>query len=188
MEWLLLKRWPLTRFKNPVDARTSLEQKPIFSLNRPHLLKPETGMSLLEAVVVLSILAATAAAVVPSLISWRVGLRLQSTINELMADLQSAKALAAKHNTTMTVQFEPAERRYQISYADEDGLVITLKKETLHPEVRVDSTHPDYTLANHRLAFTSRGGATPGTLVVSDCAGKSRKIVISSIGRIRTEN
>jgi hypothetical protein len=69
-----------------------------------------------------------------------------------------------------------------------DGRTIALKQETLPPEIRIDSSHPDYTLNNHQLAFTSRGGATPGTLVVSNTSKKSRKIVISSIGKIRTEN
>jgi Tfp pilus assembly protein FimT len=139
-------------------------------------------------VVVLLILAVTAAAFVPNLISWRANMRLQSTVNELLGDLQSAKALAAKHNTTMTVQFEPTESQYQITYTNSDGQVVAVKHEALPPEIRIDPSHPDYTLADHRMSFTSRGGASPGTLVISSNAGKSRKIVISSIGKIRTEN
>jgi Tfp pilus assembly protein FimT len=166
----------------------SFELKPTFSSNRQHHYRPEWGMSLLEALVVLAILATTAAAVVPSLISWRANTRLQGSINELLGDLQSAKTLAAKHNTTMTVQFEPAASRYRITYTNSDGHVIALKHETLPPELRIDSSHQDYTLVNHRMAFTSRGGATPGTLVLSNLAGKCRKIVISSIGKIRAEN
>ncbi len=146
------------------------------------------GFSLLETIVVLFILTIAAAAVVPNLISWRVGLRLQGTINELLGDLQSAKALATKHNTTITVQFDPAESRYQISYVNSEGQVVALKQEALPPEIRIDTSHPDYTLTNHRMAFTSRGGATPGTLVVSNLSKKCRKIIISSIGKIRTEN
>lgn len=146
------------------------------------------GMSLLEALVVLFILAVTAATVVPNLISWRAGMRLQNAVNELMSDLQSAKGLAAKHNTTTTVQFDPEESRYHISYVDAEGTVISLKSEILPPELRIDASHPDYTLSGHRTSFTSRGGATPGTLVVKNIAGKTRKIIISSIGKIRTEN
>jgi Tfp pilus assembly protein FimT len=145
-------------------------------------------LSLLEALVVLFILATAAATVIPNLISWRAGMHLQGSINEMLADLQSAKALAAKYNTTMTVQFDPAESRYAITYIAPDGQMVALKHEMLPPELRIDASHPDYTLTNHRMAFTSRGGAIPGTLVVSNLAGKSKKIVISSIGKIRTEN
>lgn len=146
------------------------------------------GLSLLEMLVVLFILSIAVTAVVPNLFSWRANMRLQGKINELLGDLESVKALAAKHNTTMNVQFVPAESRYQISYVDSDGNVVALKNEVLPPELRIDSSHPDYTLTDHRMAFTSRGGATPGTLVLSSLTGKYKKIVISSIGKIRASN
>ncbi len=158
------------------------------AFNRHYPARTDRGLSLLEVLVVIVILTATAAAVFPNLLSWRASMRLQGAINELLGDLHSAKALAAKHNTTITVQFEPAESRYEITYIDDENQVIALKQETLQPELRIDSSHPDYSLINHRMAFTSRGGATPGTLVVSNLAKKSRKIVISSIGKIRTES
>ena len=158
------------------------------AFNRHYPARTDRGLSLLEVLVVIVILAAMTAAVFPNLLSWRASMRLQGAINELLGDLHSAKALAAKHNTTVTVQFEPAESRYEITYIDDENQVIALKQETLQPELRIDSSHPDYSLINHRMAFTSRGGATPGTLVVSNLAKKSRKIVISSIGKIRTES
>jgi hypothetical protein len=115
-------------------------------------------------------------------------MRLQGKINELVGDLESVKALAATNNTTMNVQFVPAESRYQITYVDSMGNAVALKSEVLPPELRIDSSHPDYTLTDHRMAFTSRGGATPGTLVLSSLTGKYKKIVISSIGKIRASD
>jgi len=161
---------------------------PAFAFNPTHLSQTDCGLSLLEVLVVIFILAIGGAAVFPNLISWRAGMRLQGAINELLGDLHSAKTLAAKHNTTITVQFEPGESRYEITYITAENQVVALKQETLPPELRIDSSHPDYTLTNHRMAFTSRGGATPGTLVVSNLSKKSRKIVVSSIGKIRTES
>lgn len=171
---------------SPYSCR--LVSKPSLVFNQLCRYPSEVGMSLFEALVVLFILAATAAAVVPNVVSWRAGMRLQNAVNELMSDLQSAKGLAAKHNTTMTVQFEPEESRYHICYTDAEGVIISLKDEKLPPELRIDASHPDYTLSGHRMAFTSRGGATSGTLVVRNFAGKTRKIIISSIGKIRTEH
>lgn len=158
------------------------------AFNRHRLARTNAGISLLEALIVVFILAITSAAMVPSLISWRASMRLQSTLNELLGDLHSAKALAAKHNSTITVQFEPINNCYQINYTNSDNQIVALKQETLPPELRIDSSHPNYSLTNHRLSFTSRGGATPGTLVVSNLARKSKKIVVSSIGKIRMEN
>lgn len=159
-----------------------------YNSNRHYPVRTELGFSLIEALVVVFILATTFAAVVPGLISWRASMRLHGTINELLGDLHSAKTLAAKHNTTIIVQFDPAESRYQITYTNSENQVVALKQEKLPPELRFDSSHPDYSLNHHRFAFSSRGGATPGTLVVSNLAEKRRKVVISSIGKIRTES
>lgn len=159
-----------------------------FAFNRQYTARTDRGLSLLEVLVVLAIFAITTAAVFPNFISWRDSMRLQGAINELMGALHSAKALAAKHNATITVQFEPENRRYEISYMDAENQVVALRQEMLPPELRIDSSHPDYSLINHRMAFTSRGGATPCTLVITNIAKKSRKIVVSSIGKIRTES
>jgi Tfp pilus assembly protein FimT len=142
-------------------------------------------MSLLETLLVLFILTAAAAIAVPNLISWRSSMRLRVIVNELIGNLESAKAFAARHNTTITVQFEPSNGQYRITYITSDDQVMALRHETLPPEVRIDSSHPDYTLNNHRTTFTSRGGATPGTLVVRNLAGNTKRIVISSFGKIR---
>ena len=155
------------------------------ALERRQLLGTAKGMSLLEALLVLFILTTAAAIVVPNLIDWRTSMRLRGIVNELIGNLESAKALAAKHNTTITVQFEPVNGQYRITYIDSDDQVVALKQETIPPEVRINPSHPDYTLNNHRTTFTSRGGATPGTLVVSNLAGNTKKIVISSFGKIR---
>jgi Tfp pilus assembly protein FimT len=184
----MLESFPLYIGKHLSKNHHPFALCPSYAINRHYLARTDWGFSLLEALVVIFILATTTAAVVPNLISWRASMRLQGTINELLGDLQSAKALATKHNTTITVQFEPAESWYLITYINSDNQVVALKQETLPPELRIDSSHPDYSLTNHRMAFTSRGGATPGTLVVSNLAKKSRKIVISSIGKIRTES
>jgi prepilin-type N-terminal cleavage/methylation domain-containing protein len=155
------------------------------ALDRRQPLGPAKGMSLLEVLVVLFILTTAAAIVVPNLINWRSSMRLRVIVNELIGNLESSKALAAKHNTTITVQFEPVDGQYRITYINPDDQVVALKHETLPPEVRINSSHPDYTLNNHRTTFTSRGGATPGTLVISNLAGNTKKIVISSFGKIR---
>jgi len=169
----------LSETHNPSEFNSSR------ALDRRQPLGSEKGMSLLETIVVLFILMTASAMVVPNLINWRTSMRLRVIVNELIGNLESAKALAAKHNTTITVQFEPSDGQYRITYIDSADQVVALKQETIPPEVRINPSHPDYTLNNHRTTFTSRGGATPGTLVVSNLAGNTKKIVISSFGKIR---
>jgi Tfp pilus assembly protein FimT len=124
----------------------------------------------------------------PHLIGWRNNLRLISAVNELRADLETARALAAKENTTITLQFEPAVGRYRMTYRDKEDRVVAIKTEQLPPNVRIDAAHLDYTLTGHQTSFNSRGGADNGTIVLSNSMGRSRKISISIIGKIEVKN
>lgn len=146
------------------------------------------GFSIVEALIVVAILSLAGAIAIPHLISWRGNMRLISAVHELRANLETAKALAAKENTTVTLQFEPASGQYRMTYRDRDDAVVAIKAEQLPPEVRIDSTHPGYTLTGDKTSFNSRGGADNGTIVLSNSSGKSKKISISIIGKIEVKN
>ena len=146
------------------------------------------GFSIFEVLIVVAILSLVGAIAIPHLISWRSNMRLISAVRELRANLETAKALAAKENTSITLQFEPASGQYRMTFRDVDDAVVTIKAEQLPPEVRIDSTHPGYTLTSHKVSFNSRGGADNGTVVLSNSSGKSKKISISIIGRIKVKN
>jgi hypothetical protein len=115
-------------------------------------------------------------------------MRLVSAVNELRANLVTAKAFAAKENTTVTLQLEPASGQYHVTYRDTLDRVVAIKAEKLPQEVRIDSAHPGYTLTGHKTSFNARGGADNGTIVLSNSKGKSRKISISIIGKIEVKN
>lgn len=146
------------------------------------------GFSIFEALIVVAILSLAGTIAIPHLISWRSNMRLVSAVNELRANLATAKALAAKENTTVTLQFEPASGQYQVTYRDKHDRVVAIKAEKLPHEVRIDSAHPGYTLTDHKTSFNSRGGADNGTIVLSNSKGQSRKISISIIGKIEVKN
>lgn len=146
------------------------------------------GFSIFEVLIVVAILSLAGAIAIPHLISWRSQMRLISAVNELRANLETAKALATKENTTITLQLEPSSGQYRMTYRDKDDAVVAIKTEQLPPEVRIDSTHPAYTLTGHKTSFTSRGGADTGTIVLSNSNGQSKKISISVIGKIEVRN
>jgi hypothetical protein len=75
-----------------------------------------------------------------------------------------------------------------MTYRDKDDAVIAIKAEQLPHEVKIDSTHPAYTLTGHKTSFNSRGGADNGTIVLSNSKGNSRKISISIIGKIEVRD
>jgi len=159
------------------------------ALDRRQPLGPAKGMSLLEA------LSSSfypdhrpLRIVVPNLINLAQQYAFERVIvNELIGNLESAKLSPPSTTPPSPWQFEPVDG--QLS----DHLYIKLGRPSCRAEsmrhfrlmVRINSSHPDYTLNNHRTTFTSRGGATPGTLVISNLAGNTQKIVISSFGKIR---
>jgi Tfp pilus assembly protein FimT len=131
--------------------------------------------------VVIAIVALAAVIAVPNLIAWRTNLRLGSAAGELRADLMSAKTIAAKENTTVTVQFYPATGSYSIKHTNLDGNPVLLKATLLPPGVRID---PESTMTGSKTSFTSRGGADAGTMVLANSAGKKKSISVSSLGKI----
>ena len=53
------------------------------------------GFSLIEMLVVISILVIVAATAIPNLIAWRSGMQFRAAVNELRNDLESAKTMIA---------------------------------------------------------------------------------------------
>lgn len=146
--------------------------------------RPPEGFSLIEIMVVVAIVALAATIAVPNLIAWRTNLRLGSAVGELRTDLLSAKTLAAKENTTVTVQFYPATGSYSIKHTNLNGNPVVVKATLLPPGVSIDPTDPEYTMGGSKTSFSSRGGADSGTMVFANSEGKKRKISVSSLGKI----
>jgi len=134
------------------------------------------GLSLIEVMVVVAILAVAGAVTIPHLIDWRHGLRLRAAVNELRNDLVAAKTRAVKENAKVTVNYFPAERRYRITYSDPDGNPVLLKDQRLPTGIRLT--------AGTDTSFYSRGTALGGTLVLQNDRGKTASIVINFLGRI----
>jgi Tfp pilus assembly protein FimT len=152
------------------------------------LLQSPVGFSLLEAMIVVVILSIAGATAVPHLIAWRSNMSLTGAVNELKGNLASAKTLAARENTTIWVDFEPAAGRYRLIRKDEDDNDICLKEEQLPSGVTIDSTHPDYTLTDNKTSFNSRGGADNCTIVFTGTNGRCKLIAVSIIGKVEVKD
>ena len=148
------------------------------------------GMSIIELMTVVAILAIAGAMAVPSFIDWRHGMRLRAAANEIRSDFELARMRAVKENTDVAVQFDPTAGRYQVTYNDENGNPVLVKSHSLPPGVQIATGNAAYTLDSygHRATFGSRGTASPGTLVVANSKGATRQIVISFLGRVDLRN
>jgi len=148
------------------------------------------GFSLIEMLVVISILGIAAAAAIPNMIAWRSGLQFRAAVNELRNDLESAKTRAVKENARVTVVFDPAAGQYRMNYQDQDNKIVLLKSQTLPAGVRIASENPAHTLDSHgnQTSFSSRGTADTSTIVLANQQGKTKSISISFIGKIEVKD
>ncbi len=132
------------------------------------------GFSLLEALAVIGVLAIASA--------------LRTAAAELKENLEFAKSLAVKENRTAVVELSPQEGRYRISLRTAAGDLEPVRTQSLPPPVRFDTAHPAYTVSHERLSFNSRGGADNCTIVLSTPADRSRRVTVSTIGKIQIES
>ena len=172
--------------KDPRRDSSSIATAPMKAL-RP---SASAGMSIIELMTVVAILAIAGAMAVPSFIDWRHGMRLRAAANEIRNDFELARMRAVRENTDVTVQFDPAAGHYQVTYNDENGNPVLVKSHSLPSGVQIATGNAAYTLDSYgdRATFGSRGTASPGTLVISNSKGATRQIVISFLGRVDLRN
>jgi type IV fimbrial biogenesis protein FimU len=142
------------------------------------------GFSLIEMLVVISILGIAAAAAIPNMIAWRSGMQFRTAVNDLRNDLEFSKTRAVKENAQVTVAFDPTAGQYRMTYPDQDSKIILLKSQTLPAGVRIASD--DNT--NFSTSFSSRGTAQSSKIVLSNQQGKTKSISISFIGKIEVKD
>jgi Tfp pilus assembly protein FimT len=138
--------------------------------------------------VVVAILALAGVIAIPNLIDWRSNMRLRAAAAELKENLELAKALAAKENMYIYVEFAPMQGQYRISYKDPDGNLIPIKQECLPADVKIDNTHAQYTVTDDKTGFNSRGGADNCTIVLTNLQKKCKLISISPIGKVEVKS
>lgn len=146
------------------------------------------GFSLFEVLVVVAVLALAGVVAIPNLIDWRSHMRLRAAATELKENLELAKAVAAKENMYIYVDFVPMEGKYRLSYKDMDGNLIPIKEERLPHDVTIDKTHAQYTVTNDQTGFNSRGGANNCTIVLTNLQKKCKIISISPIGKVEVKS
>jgi prepilin-type N-terminal cleavage/methylation domain-containing protein len=148
------------------------------------------GFSLIETLVVISILALTAIVTIPNMIAWRSGMQLRAAVNELRNDLESAKTQAVKENAKVTVAFDPTAGQYRMTYPDQDNKTILLKSQTFPAGVRIATENPAHTLDSlgNQASFSSRGTAGACTIVLANQKGKTKAIGITFIGKIEVKD
>lgn len=154
------------------------------------------GFTLIEALIVIFMIAITSTFAVPGIMKWRSAAQLRGAAENLKGNLELAKLKAIQENGPVAINFR--EKSYQIfldtgitkGLLDENELI--LKKISLPAGIKIDFAQTTFNdVANNwpkKTRFKGRGTAGAGTAVLVNSNGKKKHITISTFGRITIKN
>jgi len=133
------------------------------------------GLTLVELILCLAILAVLLAIASPLLAQFSTGYRLRAATRELATDLQFARLLAVKENRNFQVIC--GTNSYQVVRVN-DGFVAKVRN--------FSADYPDVALSDSVITFNSRGNASSQTITVSNFA-TSKNITVGYTGRVKLQ-
>jgi prepilin-type N-terminal cleavage/methylation domain-containing protein len=150
------------------------------------------GVTLIELVIVMVIIAILAALTVPGLGTWMAYYRLRNGSRDIISVLRTAQMRAVSFNMRYGVAFDPANRQFQL-YQDSGGLQVDGAVNLLPTGV----TYKDGTVAlppdgpgglPFISFFPNSTASAGGTIVLRNSRGSEKTIQISmATGRIRMQ-
>ena len=156
------------------------------------------GLTIIELMVVIGILAIVAGIVTPNFINWRSGAALRGAANNLKGDLELAKARAIRENDLVAIVFRD-DKHYEI-FLDNgegmggveknwiwDGAEPLLRNREMPAEVSIDVADTSFGPLGAKTRFNGRGHCTPGHTVVKNTKGGKYQVTLSRLGLIRVE-
>jgi prepilin-type N-terminal cleavage/methylation domain-containing protein len=149
------------------------------------IMKKTAGFSIFELLIVIAVIAVVSAIVTPNIISWRNSAKLRGAAGNVKGDLEMSKARAVRERSPVTVTFTATN--YQVTYTDKDGNARTLRNRQLPAGVRVDLGSTSFGGMDDETQFNSRGLPVAGSAVLVNTKGDQKKIIVSTLGRIRIE-
>jgi len=156
-------------------------------------MRKNAGFTLMEALVVIAIVAVLAAIAIPNWLSWRRNAKINGAATNLRGDMEMAKNRAIKENALIVIAFNTGTNSYQIFIDDGAGTPANAKNYSLDAGEQIIKSQqlaPGVSLAinsgfaGNSTGFNPRGTAgKTGTLKISS-GGKERKIILSTLGRV----
>lgn len=144
------------------------------------------GFSLLEAMIIIFLIAIVATIAAPNLIAWRNEAKLRAAADNLKGDLELAKLKAIQINGLVAINFtasnyEVFEDSGTTTHVRDSGEQLFTSR-ALPAGVSIDISKPA------EISFTGRGTADGGTIHLLDSGGAKKQIIVSPVGRIRIGN
>jgi type IV fimbrial biogenesis protein FimT len=143
------------------------------------------GITLIELVVVMAIIAIGAALIAPNIGAWLPNYRLRSATRDVASVLREAQMRAISTNTQYQVSFNPAAGSYILQYQDTGGNWINEGASQKFPSGIVIS---GITLPGDKANFSPNYTASTGNITLANTKGGSKTVTLtSSTGRVRVQ-
>ena len=155
-----------------------------------------SGFSLLELIIVISLIAIVTAITIPNVLGWLPDYRMKSAASDLMSNFQKTKITAIKRNTDCTATFNA--NGYDV-YIDADGDWTYDAGETLifqvslteYKGVTIDTSQgggDGISFTNNATAFRPNGIPTnAGTIFFVNTNNNTTSVVVSTAGNVRID-
>jgi general secretion pathway protein H len=144
----------------------------------------EKGITLLELIIVMVIIAIGAVLTAPNIGGWLPNLRLRSATRDVASVLRLAQIKAVSSNTPYRVVFDTANESYVIQYQDTGGGFVTDGgTQSLPTGIKFNTT-----FAGNITTFLPNSTATDGDITLNNSKGSIKKIrLLGLTGRIKIE-
>jgi prepilin-type N-terminal cleavage/methylation domain-containing protein len=143
------------------------------------------GITLIELIIVMVIIAIGATLMVPGIGVWLPNYRLRSATRDIVSTMRSAQMKAISNNTEYQVSFNPGPGTYILQYRDTGGNWINEGVlQTLPSGIQISAI----TFAGNNAEFNPNSTSSSGSVTLRNTKGTTRRIVLmATTGRVRVE-
>ncbi len=158
------------------------------------MVRNANGFTLIETLIVISLMITISALAVPNLMNWLNKANLNGAVNNLKGSLELAKLKAIQENGPVAVNFTSNSyvifRDTGTTIGVHDAGEEFFERKSLPTGIRIDllaTTFAGNGKGGKKTRFKGRGTSASGTVYLVNSMGMAKKIIVSCTGRIRTE-
>jgi general secretion pathway protein H len=149
-------------------------------------MKRKRGVTLVELVVVMAIIALGAVLVVPNLGTWINYYRLRSATRDITSALRTAQMKAVSNNISYRVTFDTGANSFVLEYQASGGFKPEGPRQQLPPGVTL--TDVSFSGGKAYAVFNRDSSSSSGHVTIANSKGMRRTITVSSTtGRVRVD-
>ncbi len=145
----------------------------------------QRGVTLLELIVVMVIIAIGAVLTTPNIGGWMTNYRLRSTTRDIASIMRVAQIKAVSNNIVYRVTFDTANNKYFLEYSQDSGATWTKEGEdqALPTGIQFNTTFP-----GNVTTFSPNSTATDGNVILNNTKGSIKTVrLLGLTGRIKIE-